>query len=129
MTVMAFRKCIPVQFHKDGQRTYFITNKGSNVNLIRLAFFNPATGKEELVESDPLNRVDNSNALFSEVTDDLIATLYKDERIRIYWKDKAYEADYQLLQQHLPGKQIDLESRTKDERLWLDSNRRIISAD
>ncbi|MGH9959409.1 MAG: hypothetical protein ACREBC_20170, partial [Pyrinomonadaceae bacterium] len=51
-----FETCGPIQFHKDGERTYFITNKGSNVNLIRLELFNPATGKEELVESDPLNR-------------------------------------------------------------------------
>jgi dipeptidyl aminopeptidase/acylaminoacyl peptidase len=114
-----FETCRPIQFHKDGERTYFITNKGSNVNLIRLVLFNPATAKEELVDSDPLNRVDNSNAWFSEVTDDLIATIYEDERLRIYWKDKAYETDYKLLRKRLPDKEIDLDSWTKDERLWL----------
>lgn len=114
-----FETCWPIRYHKDGERTYFITNKGENLDLIRLELFNPATGEEELVESDPLNRVDNSNALFSEVTDDLIATIYEDERLRIYWKDKAFEADYKLLQKRLPGKEIDLDSWTKDERLWL----------
>jgi dipeptidyl aminopeptidase/acylaminoacyl peptidase len=114
-----FETCGPVRYHKDGERTYFITNKGRNIDLIRLELFNPATGKEEPVESDPLNRVDNIDALFSEVTDELIATVYEDERIRIYWKDKAFEADYRLLQQHLADKQIELGSRTKDERLWL----------
>ncbi|MFH0343398.1 MAG: alpha/beta hydrolase family protein [Chromatiales bacterium] len=118
-----FETCGPVQYHKDGERTYFITNKGPNINLIRLELFNPATGKEEPVDADPLNRVDNSNAWFSEVTDDLIATIYEDERLRIYWKDKAFEADYKLLQERLPDKEIDLDSWTKDERLWLVSAR------
>ncbi|MGH8613002.1 MAG: S9 family peptidase [Gammaproteobacteria bacterium] len=114
-----YESCGPVRYHKDGERTYFITNKGSRRDLIHLVLFNPATGKEEPVESDPLNRVDNSNAWFSEVTDDLIATIYEDERRRIYWKDKAYETDYKLLQKRLPGKEIDLDSWTKNERRWL----------
>lgn len=118
-----FETCGPVRYHKDGERTYFITNKGPNINLIRLELFNPDTGKEELVESDPLNRADNSNALFSEVTDELIATIYEDERLRIYWKDQAFGADYKLLQERLPDKEITFESWTKDERLWLVSAR------
>lgn len=118
-----FETCWPVQFHKDGERAYFITNKGSNVDLIRLELFNPTTGKVEPVDSDPLKRVDNSNAWFSEVTDDLIATIYEDERLRIYWKDKAFEADYKLLQERLPDKEIDLDSWTRDEQLWLVSAR------
>ncbi|MGH9961025.1 MAG: TolB family protein, partial [Pyrinomonadaceae bacterium] len=114
-----FETCGPVRYHKDGERTYFITNKGGRIDLIRLELFNPVTGKEERVDSDPLNRVDNSNAWFSEVTDDLIATIYEDERLRIYWKDKAYETDYKLLKKRLPDKEIDIDSWTKDERLWL----------
>src|SRR5215213_6230918 len=67
-----FESCGPVQYHKDGQRLYFKTNKGSDVDLIRLVLFNPATGKEELVESDPVKRVDFGNAMFSEVSEELI---------------------------------------------------------
>jgi dipeptidyl aminopeptidase/acylaminoacyl peptidase len=114
-----FESCGPVRYHKDGQRTYFLTNKGSNIDLIRLELFNPTTGKEELVEEDPLKRVDFGNASFSEVLDDLIATIYDDERERIYWKDKAFEADYKLLQKQLPGKEIAFSSSTKDEKLAL----------
>ena len=44
-----FEQCGPVRFHKDGERVYFLTNKGSDVDLVRLESFNPATGKEELV--------------------------------------------------------------------------------
>lgn len=114
-----FEACGPIQFHKDGQRVYFITNKGAGIDLTRLELFNPVTGKEELVETDPLNRVDLSDAHFSDLTDELVVTSYEDERQRLYWKDKSYEADYKLLQKKLPGKEIGLGSATKDERLWL----------
>ncbi len=112
-----FESCGPVRYHKDGQRAYFVTNKGTGVDLVRLELFNPTTGKEELVESDPLKRVDFGNASFSEVTDDLISTSYNDERERVYWKDKNFEADYKLLEKQLPGKEIGFGSATKDERL------------
>jgi dipeptidyl aminopeptidase/acylaminoacyl peptidase len=114
-----FESCGPVHYHKDGQRVYFETNKGPALDLTRLELFDPATGKEELVESDPLNRVDFGGANFSEVTDELILTSYEDERVRLYWKDKEFEADYKLLQKQLPGKEIGVGSSTKDERLWL----------
>lgn len=111
-----FENCGPVRYHKDGERVYFVTNKG-NSDLVALELFNPATGKEELVESDPLKRVDFGNASFSEVTDDLISTSYDDERERIYWKDKQWEADYKFLQKQFPGKEISAGSTTKDEKL------------
>lgn len=113
-----FESCGPVRYHKDGERVYFLTNKG-DVDLIRLELFNPTTGKEELVESDPLKRVDFGNPVFSEVSDELIATSYEDERERIYWKDKSFEADYKNLQKQLPGKEIGFGSSTKDEKLFL----------
>ena len=114
-----FETCSPIRFHKDGQRVYFETNKGADTDLTKLELFNPTSGKEELVESDPLKRVDLGGTSFSEVSDELIATTYQDERTRIYWKDKAFEADYKLLQKQLPGKEIAFASSTKDERLWL----------
>ena len=114
-----FESCGPVQYHKDGQRVYLETNKGAGIDLTRLELFNPTTGKEELVESDPLNRVDFGAANFSEVSDELIATTYNDERVRIYWKDKSFEADYKLLQKKLPGREISFSDSTKDERLFL----------
>ncbi|MCI0664698.1 MAG: S9 family peptidase, partial [Acidobacteria bacterium] len=81
--------------------------------------FDVETGREEPAESDPLKRVDFGNAIFSELSGDLIATVYEDERTRVYWKDKAYEADYKLLQSKLPGKDITFSSRTRDEQLLL----------
>jgi len=114
-----FESCGPIRYHKDGQRVYFQTNTGRDTDLIRLVLFNPTTSKEELVESDPRKRVDFGNAAFSEVSDELIATIYEDERERIYFKDKAYEADYKTLQKQLPGKELSFTSSTKDEKLFI----------
>lgn len=113
-----FETCAPMRFHKDGKRVYMITNKG-DVDLIRLVLFNPETGSEELVEADPMNRVDFGFPIFSDVSDELIATGYIDDKQRIYFKDKAFQADYELVQKKLPGKEINVDSQTKDERLFL----------
>lgn len=113
-----FESCGPIRFHKDNRRVYFSTNKG-NVDLARLVLFDPATGSEELVETDPLKRVDFGSANFSEVTDELIATSYTDERTRTYWKDPAWEADQKFLEGQLPGLEVEMGSSTRDERIVL----------
>jgi dipeptidyl aminopeptidase/acylaminoacyl peptidase len=114
-----FETCSPVRFHKDGKRAYMITNKGKEIDLARLVLFDPETGKEELVESDPMNRVDLGGPIFSEVTDELVGTIYEDERSRVYWRDKSFESDYELLKKRLPNKDIDFGSLTRDETLML----------
>ncbi len=113
-----FESCGPARFHKDNKRVYFVTNKG-DADLIRLTLFDPATGKEEFVESDPLNRVDLNAPIFSDATDELIGAAYEDERARVYWKNKAWEADYKLLERKLPGKDVNFGSATKDEQLMI----------
>lgn len=113
-----FELAAPVNFHKDGKRVYLETNKGAR-DLAELVLFDPATGKEEKLEADPKGRVDFGSAIFSDLTDELIATTYEDARTRIYWKDKAWEADYKLLQKRLPNREIGLGSMTTDEQLLL----------
>ena len=66
-----------------------------------------------------MNRVDFGGAIFSEATDELVGTSYEDERTRVYFRDKAWEADYKLLQGKFPGKDIDLGSSTADDRVVL----------
>ncbi len=114
-----FETCGPVQFHKDGKRTYMETNKGDDANLTSLVLFDPQTGKVEKVESDPLNKVDVGEELFSEATDELVLTTYTDERTRRYFKDRKLEADYRWLQKKLPSREVGLGSHTKDDRVWL----------
>jgi dipeptidyl aminopeptidase/acylaminoacyl peptidase len=114
-----FESCNPLRFTTDGRRVYMDTNKGDDVDLTRLELFDPETGKEEVVESDPEHRVDLGSAIFSDATDELIGTSYDDERVRVYWKDKGYEADYNFLKKQLPGKEISLGSSTADEHIYL----------
>jgi len=114
-----FETCDVLRFHTDGKRVYMQTNKGDDADLSSLALFDPETGKTEMVESDPLKKVDFGDAVFSEVTEELAQTNYTDDRIRRYFKDKGFEAEFKWLAKKLPGKQIDVDSRTRDEQLWL----------
>lgn len=114
-----FETCNLNRFHKDNRRVYMISNKGADVNLSRLVLFDPETGREETVESDPMNRVDLDGAAFSAVTDELVFTGYVDDRQRLYFRDKAFEKDYKLLQKKLPNREIWFDSTTNDETTWL----------
>lgn len=114
-----FETCVPVRFNKDGSRVYMETNKGDDVDLASLALFDPATGKTEMVESDPLKKVDFGSALFSEKTDELVMTSYEDAHTRRYFRDKGFEKDYKWLEGRLPGMEVGIGSRTLDEQVWV----------
>jgi dipeptidyl aminopeptidase/acylaminoacyl peptidase len=113
-----FETCGPIHFHPDNNRVYMTTNKGEP-DLTRLTLFDVESGAESLVESDPLNRVDFSGARFSVRTDELLVTLYEDDRTRRYFKNTEFEAAYKEVQKQLPGKEINFGSSTTDERVWL----------
>ena len=113
-----FESCNTVRFHKDGKRVYMQSSKGEP-DLTRLLLFDPATGKEEAVETDPKGRVDFGSAIFSEATDELAATSYEDEKTRIYFRDKDWEADYRLLEKKLPNREVIPAGATADDRLWM----------
>ncbi len=117
-TCGVFESCGAVNFTKDDRRVYMVSNKG-NRDLIQLVLFDPQTGKEELVEQDPLGRVDFGNASFSNVTKELIATTYNDDRVRIYFKDKAFKKDYDLIKKRLGDREIAFGSSTKDESKFI----------
>ncbi len=114
-----FEACGTLRFLRDGKRVYMETNKGADVDLTSLVLLDPETGKTEMVESDPLKKVDLQGTTFSEATDALVETSYYDERERHYFKDKGFEADYRWLEKQLPGKEISMGSRTADEQVWL----------
>src|ERR1035438_8453847 len=110
--------CSVEMFDKDKWLAYLISNHGEG-DLSRLALLDPATGKETLVESDPLKRVDLTSADFSPLTNELQATIYVDEKQRRSYHDKAYEADMKWLETKLSGKQVDRSSATSDDQTWL----------
>ena len=112
-----FETCGPLHFQPDGKRVYMETNKGAD--LVSLVLFDPETGKTEMVESDPLGKVDFGGALFSEKTEELVETWYTAARTKTYFKDKAFGDDNHWLEKQFPGQEISVVSRTQDERLWL----------
>ncbi len=111
--------CGPVRFHKDGRRVYMISNKGDDVDLTQLILFDPQTGEQTLVESDPEGEVDFGGAEFSDVTDELVATYYVGDRVRIYPKSDQVARDLELLRKKLPEGEISLGSSTEDETLHI----------
>lgn len=117
-TCGVFESCGTVQFTKDDKRVYLVSNKG-NRDLIQLVLFDPDTGKEELVEQDPMGRVDFSSAIFSNVSKNLVATMYNDDKNRIYWKDKAFENDYNLIKKRVGDREIAFGSSTQDESRFI----------
>lgn len=114
-----FEQCNIVRFQKDGKRAYMATNKGPDMDLAALVLLDPETGKTEMVESDPLKRVDFTGAVFSEATDELALTQYQDDKLRRYFKDKDIEAGFQWLRAKFPGKEVGRASWTKDEQTWV----------
>ncbi len=118
-TTNVFETAYPVAFDKNNQRVYLITNKGDDVDLTRLILLDPKTLKEEFVEADPRQRVDLGDVAFSDLRREIIYTSYEDDRNRLYWKDKDFEADYKRISEQLPGVEPYFARTTADERFWI----------
>jgi dipeptidyl aminopeptidase/acylaminoacyl peptidase len=110
--------CFPDRFHKDGGRVYLQTNKGDG-DLIRLELMDVETGETELVEVDPEGEVDFGEAIFSNATEELIATSYLGDRTRYYPKDEAFARDLERIGEALPEGEYGFRSMTEDDRLVL----------
>ncbi len=109
----------PIRFHKDGKRFYMVTNKGADADLSRLALVDPQTGAEEFVESDPEKEVDFGSPVFDESTDELIATVYVGDRVRIYPRTDEVRKDLEFFESHLPEGEYNVQSSTDDMRYHL----------
>jgi dipeptidyl aminopeptidase/acylaminoacyl peptidase len=94
------------------------TNKGS-LDLAELESLDPQTGATAKIESDPQHRVDLGGVEVSEVDYRILFTSYEDARVRRYFTDKAFGADYAWLQSQLPGMDVDFGSRSADENTWV----------
>jgi dipeptidyl aminopeptidase/acylaminoacyl peptidase len=110
--------CNPIHFHKDGRRVYLVSNKGE-ADRTQLQLLDVTTGKAELVDSDPEGQVDFGDAIFSEKTNELIATSYTGDRVRIYAKDPAFARDVERLRAALPAGDLFFRKPTKDDRIWI----------
>jgi len=105
--------CGAVRFHKNGEQVYMTTNKGDR-DLTELILFDPETQEETVIEGDPEGEVDFGGAEFHETTDELIATYYVGDRLRIYPKDDAFASILETLKRKLPDGEIYLNTSTED---------------
>ncbi|MCX6168804.1 MAG: S9 family peptidase [Ignavibacteriales bacterium] len=109
----------PTRFTPDGNSFYLVTNKGENTDKIEFALYDLKTNEIKKIESDPENEVDFAGAIFSDITDQLLATFYLGDYVRIYFKDKEFENSYNQLKKGLPEGEIGLMAMSKDENLWI----------
>ncbi len=117
-----FETCNPIRFDKTNTKVYMSTNKGTR-NFTELVLFDPATQKETFVEKDIKSRVDFGGASFSDKTNDLLATFYNDEKVRVVFKDKGFEKDYNFVKARMGGtREVSFGSSTTDENLWVISS-------
>ncbi|HRI00403.1 MAG TPA: S9 family peptidase [Saprospiraceae bacterium] len=109
----------PVMFHPNLDAVYMVSDVGKEVDLSRLILLDIYSKSIEWIESDPENKVDFGSVSFSDLDYRMIATIYEDDKTRIYWKDKDFEDDFVLVQNQFPNHQISFNHSTTDEQLWL----------
>ena len=107
----------PFRFHPDNRRIYAASNVG-DTNLQRLVLLDLETGEVEEMESDPEGEVDFGAAMFSDLTDELIATVYVADTVRIYPKNEQVAKDIARLRQ-VHGGTPNVSSSTTDESKWM----------
>ncbi len=110
--------CATERFHKDGKRVYIQSDKGAE-DRTRLMLLDASTGATELVEADPEKQVDFGSAVFSDKTEELVATAYLGDRLRIYPKTPETKKDIEFLRKKLPNGELDVLTTTEDDRIWL----------
>jgi len=109
----------PYRFTPDGKSFYMISNKGSEADKIELLLYNLDDNTTKFIERDPENEVDFGGALFSDVTNELLATYYIADHFKIYFKNKEFEKSYNQLKKLVPEGEIKLSSMSSDENLWV----------
>ena len=58
-------------------------------------------------------------AVFSDVTNELIATTYEYDKSKVYFRNKEFEKDYRWLEKQFPGMEVNFGSSTNDETRWI----------
>jgi dipeptidyl aminopeptidase/acylaminoacyl peptidase len=107
-----------VGWNEDNSKAYLVTNVGE-LDLLTLFLMDPATGEMKLMESDPEGKVDFESLNLDRNTRKIISTSYTDDKTRIYWKNKEWENNYNYLKSKFPGREILLQSSTKDYSKFL----------
>jgi dipeptidyl aminopeptidase/acylaminoacyl peptidase len=111
--------CGPNRFHADNERVWFQSNKGEDNDLVGLYLMDAETGEMEFVERDPEGKVDFGGAVFSNATDELLATVYTGDEQRIYPKTEKAETALAFLREELPRGELSFRPQTSDDSLVL----------
>lgn len=122
-TTGIFETAYPVAYNKENNKVYLVSNKGAETDLLRLVLLDPVSLKEEVIESDPQKKVDLKNVVISDLTKDILYTVYEDEKERYEWKDANLRNDYKKVSEQLPNVTIRFFHSTYDEKLWLVNGR------
>jgi dipeptidyl aminopeptidase/acylaminoacyl peptidase len=107
----------PLRVHPDGRQLYMSSNHGET-DLAQLVLLDLETGATTPVESDPEKAVDFGAAVFSDITDSLLATVYVADTVRIYPKNERFARDLaniKRLHDGTPG----VSSMTRDETKYI----------
>lgn len=114
----AEESCYPYEFDAQNKRVYLLTNKAP-LNLSTAMLMDPTSGETTLYEADPLGEVDFGGLFTSDQTHEVIATIYVGAKPRLYFKDKKWEEEYEMLKERFDDAQINFVSNTKDENKFL----------
>jgi dipeptidyl aminopeptidase/acylaminoacyl peptidase len=108
-------KVTPLRFAADGS-LYMTSNEGTD--LARLVLVDLTTGKEIVVDSDPLKQVDIDQILFDDLTGELLMTRYVGDTARLYPKTPDMAALLEATRR-AGGGVVEMGSGTNDRSRWV----------
>jgi dipeptidyl aminopeptidase/acylaminoacyl peptidase len=120
-TCSAEETCEVATLDKQGTHVYLVTNHGAH-DLTRLTLVDLVTGAEAFVEEDPEHQVDFGSLLVSGLSGEVLGTVYRGDRERVYPRDPVYAKDLATLRKALPSGDLAFLSRTSDEAVALVGN-------
>lgn len=106
-----------VGVHPDGRRLYVASDLWTDLESLFLVDL--VTGGRELVASDPKAEVDLWGSLRSRGDGDLLATSYRDDRVRWVPHDMDFARDLAAMKRRVPPGDLIFMSHTRDRGLWI----------
>jgi dipeptidyl aminopeptidase/acylaminoacyl peptidase len=105
----------PLRFASDG-RLYATSNQGSD--LSRLVLIDLSSGKETVVDADPLGESDVDRFFFDELTGELLMTRYISDTARLYAKTPDMQALLDATRR-AGGGVVEMGNGTSDRSRWV----------
>ena len=103
---------------EDNKNCYFVSNKGELDKSV-LFMMDWETSKLTEVERDPMNKVDFGGAIFDSESHKFVGTSYTVDKTVNYWRDDYYKNLYAYLESQFPGKEVSVQSTTRDKSKML----------